>query len=564
MQHFVFPIVDLTRDFVLLNPTTTGQFEIREAIACKKTLVLIHESDARFGAYDFYEEQTKAPEDLKFLTEAHESLPFRRRGYERDAMLQSVIERAGFQDLLRVEAKVEQKQQLAVLPVEVGHFDLDSFHDRPVQTQLMELLLLPKDDVRFTSCVLVHGMGGTGKSVMVVAVLQEKAIRAHFSNIYWLVVGADAVDAKLQQVQSKLHKQLTGKSTKSDDVLAKDKQEWYSMLVEAMTMNNRALVVLDDPWTPEQVRFLNPVENADTEHRLLVTTRIGGLVPRATVVELLVMGKNEAVALMLDLANIQQEVYLKEHPSSQWPPQGAYAIASECGMLPIMLTVAAQVVRSWGQGWEEAVLPLLKEQYDTGGTGASVEERVIGAGLQVLGKLEDAAAIKELFGIFAVTQEDFIHSMPIVELLWRSCCGAEFQGKQKGNTLLMRLKVRQWAQILIDHSLLLGSSTHGIHLHDIILTHLRGLRSDIEMRELQRRVVEGMVAVSAERMETTGRGLQNTGTSDMPFEGEEVDWVSYNLSTVACRVALIGVYVRVCRLFGVAFHSIAATQALFI
>ena len=231
-------------------------------------------------------------------------------------------------------------------------------------------------------------------------------------------------------------------------------------------------------------------------------------------------------------------------------------------MLPIMLTVAALVVRSWGQGWEEAVLPLLKEQYDTGGTGASVEERVIGAGLQVLGKLEDAAAIKELFGIFAVTQEDFIHSMPIVELLWRSCCGAEFQGKQKGNTLLMRLKVRQWAQILIDHSLLLGSSTHGIHLHDIILTHLRGLRSDTEMRELQRRVVEGMVAVSAERMETTGRGLQNTGASDMPFKGEEVDWVSYNLSTVACRVALIGVYVRVCRLFGVAFHSIAATRAL--
>jgi hypothetical protein len=51
-------------------------------------------------------------------------------------MLQSVIERAGFQDLLRVKAKAEQKQQLAVLPVEVGHFDLDSFHDRPVQTPL--------------------------------------------------------------------------------------------------------------------------------------------------------------------------------------------------------------------------------------------------------------------------------------------------------------------------------------------------------------------------------------------------------------------------------------------
>ena len=29
----------------------------------------------------------------------------------------------------------------------------------------MALLLLPKSDQRFTSCVLVHGMGGTGKTV---------------------------------------------------------------------------------------------------------------------------------------------------------------------------------------------------------------------------------------------------------------------------------------------------------------------------------------------------------------------------------------------------------------
>jgi hypothetical protein len=72
-------------------------------------MVLVHESDARFGAYDFYEEQTKAPEDLKFLTDAHESLPFRRRGYERDAMLQSVIERAGFEDL-QLRTKTQETQ----------------------------------------------------------------------------------------------------------------------------------------------------------------------------------------------------------------------------------------------------------------------------------------------------------------------------------------------------------------------------------------------------------------------------------------------------------------------
>ena len=192
-----------------------------------------------------------------------------------------------------------------------------------------------------------------------VAVLQEKAIRAHFSNIYWLGVGADAVDLKLQQLQSMLYMQLSGKSVKADDVLAKGKQEWLDMLIEAMTME-RSLVVLDDPWTPEQVRFLNPIESSHTEaHRLLVTTRIRGLVPKATCVELSVMGKDEAVSLLLDLANIQKEAYIKEHPGVAWPPQEAYAIVSECGLLPITLTIAAQVVRSWGHGWEGKLLFIL-------------------------------------------------------------------------------------------------------------------------------------------------------------------------------------------------------------
>ena len=78
----------------------------------------------------------------------------------------------------------------------------------------------------------------------------------------------------------------------SAEVQQKDEQEWLGMLVEAMTMP-RALVVLDDPWLPEQVRFLNPVDT-HAEHRLLVTTRIRGLAhSRATCIELSMMGKDE-------------------------------------------------------------------------------------------------------------------------------------------------------------------------------------------------------------------------------------------------------------------------------
>ncbi len=101
----------------------------------------------------------------------------------------------------------------------------------------------------------------------------------------------DAVGTQTRQLHSMLHKQLTGKaSDQSKGVQEKTEQEWLDELVEAMTMR-RALVVLDDPWQPEQVRFLNPVDRSRrTEHRLLVTTRIRDLVPKATCIELGVMG----------------------------------------------------------------------------------------------------------------------------------------------------------------------------------------------------------------------------------------------------------------------------------
>ena len=57
------------------------------------------------------------------------------------------------------------------------------------------------------------------------------------------------------------------------------------------------------------------------------------------------MGEDEAVKLLLDLANVEESSYLKAQPGAVWPPQAAYAIAAECGLLPITLTIAAQVVR---------------------------------------------------------------------------------------------------------------------------------------------------------------------------------------------------------------------------
>ena len=138
------------------------------------------------------------------------------------------------------------------------------------------------------------------------------------------------------------------------------------------------------------------------------------------------------------------------------------------------------------------MLPLLREDQDSEkGKTSTVEERVIGAGLKALDKHEDGAAAKELFHMFAVTMEDFVHPIAVIELLWRSCCvsgsGSE---KEEEGSLATRLKVRQWTQMLLDHSLLLGSSSEGVHLHDIVLQYLRKRLSAEEIRVEQQKVSE--------------------------------------------------------------------------
>ena len=127
-----------------------------------------------------------------------------------------------------------------------------------------------------------------------------------------------------------------------------------------------------------------------------------------------------------------------------------------------------------------------------------------------------------------------MHSMPVIELLWQSCCASDAQKQQ--SSLTTRLKIRQWTQLLVDHSLLLGSSSEGVHLHDIVLQYLRKRLSVEEMRAAQCKVVDGMVTASQACVAATGRGLQNTGSTTKAFDGEEVKKVtsSFRVDRYSC------------------------------
>jgi hypothetical protein len=132
--------------------------------------------------------------------------------------------------------------------------------------------------------------------------------------------------------------------------------------------------------------------------------------------------------------------------------------------------------------------------------------------------------------MFAVTQEDFVHPMAVIELLWKSCC-SDSAGKEEteGGHLMMCLNVRQWIQILLDRSLLLGSLAKGVHLHDIVLEHVRSKHSASELQGLHTKVVDGLFAASRQRRAESGRGLQDTGNTPQALKGEELDWYACNI-----------------------------------
>ena len=60
----------------------------------RKKMVLMHETDARHGAFDFGE-ASSAPPEIANIVETHESLPWRRRRFEQDGILSELLKNSG-------------------------------------------------------------------------------------------------------------------------------------------------------------------------------------------------------------------------------------------------------------------------------------------------------------------------------------------------------------------------------------------------------------------------------------------------------------------------------------
>ena len=77
----------------------------------------------------------------------------------------------------------------------------------------------------------------------------------------------------------------------------------------------------------------------------------------------------------------------------------------------------------------------------------------------------------------------------------------------------------QMTQLLMDHSLLMGSSIEGVFLHDLTLSFVRNRQSAEKLRMMHSDVCRGLIAES----ESRGlQGLLTTNSGTQACDGEEV------------------------------------------
>jgi hypothetical protein len=89
--------------------------------------------------------------------------------------------------------------------------------------------------------------------------------------------------------------------------------------------------VLDDVWTKEAYQPFARVLDEDTDSRLLVTTRVKGLVPGAPEFTLGLLSADDSVSLLMECAG--EKAGIPPHNELQ------YKAVELCGHLPLVLSI---------------------------------------------------------------------------------------------------------------------------------------------------------------------------------------------------------------------------------
>jgi hypothetical protein len=283
------------------------------------------------------------------------------------------------------------------------------------------------------------GSGGIGKTTISAWLCRQPQVRRHFRLITWIALGQTP---NIVTCQRSLYEQLTGSELpldlSADEKLAK---------LRSAFAGKDCLVVLDDLWESEQIASFALIDER-TKSKLLMSSRVRGVLESAEVVDISLPTEEEAIEIMIAAAAM----------TGPAPPE-ASEVVRMCKKLPLTLGIAGRMVKDLGlqNDWLE-VTTMMKEEFSGDGDARSAEDSIIATSLRAL-KGPHAQSARSLLRAFRLIPEDVKCPLEALQCVFAASNGTELAQSGAGATpaLLPMHKLRRITKMLIDRCLLLGA-----------------------------------------------------------------------------------------------------------
>jgi WD40 repeat protein len=320
---------------------------------------------------------------------------------------------------------------------------------RPALLAELSRLLVDDDASVVGLTTALVGAGGFGKTTLAIQACSQEHVRNHFpGGLFWVTIGQERSGSHLAAIVNDVAEQIEG-----DRPQFSDPEQAGRHLGQLLTSHPRCLLVIDDVWTPEQLR---PFTFGAAHSTRLVTTRIPATLSADTrAVKVDEMDRAESESLLL-----------RGLPERAVPHATIAELLRLTGNWPLLLAIVNGAIHRYVKdgGTPTAAAADLVDRLKAEGPAVfdpSVERArgravrlTVGAGLRLLSAEQRTRYLH--LGIFA---EDAAIPLVILELLWRTA----------------PTDTRKLCEDLADLSLVKsyrrGSPT--LQLHDVIRDHLR-------------------------------------------------------------------------------------------
>jgi hypothetical protein len=325
--------------------------EIRDAIhACERVVVVIGPNALRsdYVRAEWQHALAEAKVVVPLLRSgSYDNVPPELREFHCPDGTEARAENECFEEILRILSDPVPPLATVVggAPDIPPHFQPRPTEITQIADEVLRDLKNPITTVGPQQVIIVHGMGGVGKSVLVAAFARSTTARRVFTGgIIWIVGGPETRPLTLAERLSQL---LTGNGQSYSSI-----SEATARLSEILK-GRRALIVLDNIWKVEQLEPILP--SLDVNTRLLVTTRDAGLVAAVG-------------ARGVDIHELSESAAL--HQLADWAgqnigdlPVAATELAKECGYLPFALALNGAML-SEGHTWDDLLTALRSAELD--------------------------------------------------------------------------------------------------------------------------------------------------------------------------------------------------------